>query len=706
MFIAAAIVFGLATSAFAIPSTPIISLPAFYSPQTVAKFTSTIPNGLATSSLTTLKKIASDHLHRSLALGSGVTIVPSASFQDNHSGVYHNYVTQAVNGVVIANSVASVSTDKSGNIISQTSSWVNVQSEPNLGRFSSLKTISPVDALVALAASLGIQIDGKTLTTSPDPNFPESLVIHGAQSITNQTITVSDKLYKTASSLRPVWECSLPLSVSWISAFVDKETGKVLGASDWSSSAVRTEDGRIIPQGLPNDTHTSLTRRSLVVIDKRQRRIPTRRPRRTRTTIPRKNRAQQTTSSPNPTAGPDTPSPNPPPTGNIPPTSYRVIPLGGRDPLASKATLVQNPFDKEASPLGWHDKNDSQGSTSITSGNNVIAHDNSNNSNNPSSGLTTANSFDFDFQFDDKNQDPSEYKDASVTNVFFLTNAYHDILFKYGFDEQSGNFQQSNIGGQGRGNDAVLAHVQDGSGLNNANFNTPPDGRTGVMRMFLFDTTNPKRDAAFDNGVVLHELTHGLSNRLTGGPSNSNCLQRTESGGMGEGWSDLVALVLEMVESDTAATPKPVGVYVTNDLQTGIRQFPYSTDLTINTHTYSKLSTTREVHDVGEVWATMLFEVYWNMVGKLGFTPNLKDDAKSGKGNAVFLQILVDGMKLQPCNPTFIQARDAIIQADKAANNGANLCEIQKGFAKRGLGINAQDDGSFVDDSTVDPSCS
>lgn len=43
----------------------------------------------------------------------------------------------------------------------------------------------------------------------------------------------------------------------------------------------------------------------------------------------------------------------------------------------------------------------------------------------------------------------------------------------------------------------------------------------------------------------------------------------------------------------------------------------------------------------------------------------------------------------QPCNPTFIQARDAILDADIALTGGDNACEIWKGFAKRGLGANA-----------------
>lgn len=43
----------------------------------------------------------------------------------------------------------------------------------------------------------------------------------------------------------------------------------------------------------------------------------------------------------------------------------------------------------------------------------------------------------------------------------------------------------------------------------------------------------------------------------------------------------------------------------------------------------------------------------------------------------------------QPCNPTFIQARDAILDADLALTGGENACEIWKGFSKRGLGVNA-----------------
>jgi len=110
------------------------------------------------------------------------------------------------------------------------------------------------------------------------------------------------------------------------------------------------------------------------------------------------------------------------------------------------------------------------------------------------------------------------------------------VLPSYGFDEVSGNFQQHNFGRGGEEGDAVIANAQDGSGFNNANFMTPPDGQNGRCRMYIWNTANPYRDGDLEAGIVIHELSHGLSIRLTGGPANSGCLGWGESGGMGEGW--------------------------------------------------------------------------------------------------------------------------------------------------------------------------
>jgi extracellular elastinolytic metalloproteinase len=108
--------------------------------------------------------------------------------------------------------------------------------------------------------------------------------------------------------------------------------------------------------------------------------------------------------------------------------------------------------------------------------------------------------------------------------------------YRYGFDEVAGNFQQYNFGRGGAENDAVITNAQDGSGFNNANFMTPPDGQNGRCRMYLWSTATPFRDGDLEAGIVIHELSHGLSTRMTGGPLNSGCLGWGESGGMGEGW--------------------------------------------------------------------------------------------------------------------------------------------------------------------------
>ncbi|KAI8851096.1 peptidase M36 [Chytridium lagenaria] len=265
---------------------------------------------------------------------------------------------------------------------------------------------------------------------------------------------------------------------------------------------------------------------------------------------------------------------------------------------------------------------------------------------------------------------------------------YHDLLYNYGFDEAAANFQSNNFGKGGRGGDSITANVQ-ASGTNNANFATPPDGQAGTMNMYVFTYSTPNRDSDLDNGVLVHELTHGLSNRLTGGTGNGNCLQTNEARGMGEGWSDTVAWWNSMKSDMTKDTDRATGAYVLNN-PNGIRTFKYSTSLTTNQHKYSSLKTITAVHQIGNVWSTFLYEVYWEMLAasEVKFSED-RFDAASPAGNVRFLKNFVDGLKLQPCNPTLITARDAIILADKRNNGGKYVCAIWRGFAKRGLGAGA-----------------
>ena len=107
-------------------------------------------------------------------------------------------------------------------------------------------------------------------------------------------------------------------------------------------------------------------------------------------------------------------------------------------------------------------------------------------------------------------------------------------------------------------------------------------------------------------------------------------------------------------------------------------------------------------------------EVYWNMVEKSGFAQvdDMKTNPTIGKGNSDFLRLLIAGMKIQPCNPTFVSARDAILVANNATfgttGGGGYRCEIWKGFAKRGLGFsNAGSGGApYADQFDLPPGCS
>ncbi|KAI9347222.1 peptidase M36, partial [Obelidium mucronatum] len=137
----------------------------------------------------------------------------------------------------------------------------------------------------------------------------------------------------------------------------------------------------------------------------------------------------------------------------------------------------------------------------------------------------------------------------------------------------------------------------------------------------------------------------------------------------------------------------------------GIRWYPYSTNLTTNPHLYGDLKTLNEVHNMGEVWAAMLYDILWNMVDVAGITPaaNIGKQNKGTAGNTALLKILVAGMKIQPCNPSVIQARDAIIVAENVLYKGKFKCAIWKGFAKRGLGINA--DEMFTNSMDIPEDC-
>ena len=207
-------------------------------------------------------------------------------------------------------------------------------------------------------------------------------------------------------------------------------------------------------------------------------------------------------------------------------------------------------------------------------------------------------------------------------------------------------------------------------------------------------------DGSLDAGIIAHEYTHGISNRLTGGRLTASCLTNDEQ--MGEGWSDFFALVMTHEPGDKGKDRRGIGTFASAQEITGggIRRFPYSTDMTINPQTFNSIKGTKRpgtncsgCHSLGEVWADVLWDMYWAFVDKYGYNPEW-NNKNSGNYRAVFL--VMEGMKLQPCNPGFIQGRDAIFKADEVHNGSENKCLLWNVFARRGMGYFA--DGGSKDD--------
>jgi extracellular elastinolytic metalloproteinase len=355
----------------------------------------------------------------------------------------------------------------------------------------------------------------------------------------------------------------------------------------------------------------------------------------------------------------------------------------GANPTTDTRDVVSFDGDPAASPIGWVD------ATRTTRGNNANACTDLN-ANNSCIGeiQPAADASDrFDFPFDPL-QNASLFRAAAVASAFFSANDFHDRTYLYGFTESARNFQTNNFGLGGAQNDEVQVDAQDGAGLNNANFATPPDGSRPRMQMFLFTINGgAQEDGDFDPGVIYHEYAHGLSNRLVGGGSGG-CLGGIQSGGMGEGWGDFLGA--------SFLNDPVVGAYVTGNATVGIRR----ASMANSPFTYANIKdgTLTEVHNAGEIWAATLWDARDGVNGV------------GGVGAAIIERLVVQGMKNTPCLPTMLQARDGIIAADEQINGGANRCALFAAFANRQMGVGASSishnsTSTIVLSTAVPPEC-
>lgn len=366
--------------------------------------------------------------------------------------------------------------------------------------------------------------------------------------------------------------------------------------------------------------------------------------------------------------------------------SYLVIPITKQDPRDG-FNFVVNP-ETSASPNGWV-------YTNTTSGNNVITYRGSQENVAQETGPGT---FAYSQEDTESPATPGNVG-AALTNVFYVVNSLHDIFYIYGFTEAAFNFQEDNFGQGGQGNDRVLASVLDSQvDHNEADFDVAPDGQSGLMRLSLFNLTSPERDAGLENGMIAQLYGKGVADRLTGG-GTAACLQSQTSRGLSEGWGDIVADVLQQTE---AVSDFALGSYV-EDNEGGIRSHPYSRDPAVNPLVYADAPPSTEARSIGEVWANMLHVLLAALADERGWSDGSLTDSTGTLGNVVFMHLLVDGLSIQPCEPTFVTARDAILQADQNRYNGDHYCSIWRVFASRGLGHGAAEDNA--NEYSVPPGC-
>lgn len=210
-----------------------------------------------------------------------------------------------------------------------------------------------------------------------------------------------------------------------------------------------------------------------------------------------------------------------------------------------------------------------------------------------------------------------------------------------------------------------------------------------TVNVTLKEPEAPKdRDGSLETDIISHEYAHGISTRLTGGPSNSTCLSSVEQ--MGEGWSDWAAFMMTLSASSTATEELNLGDYVLWGIQ--LREAPYTTDMTVNGYTYAYTNQVGgEVHSIGFVWSSILWDLTWKYIDQYGYDADLINGTG---GNNKIMDLVMLAMKLQPCNPDFITGRDAILDADQQLTGGVNKCMIWEAFARRGVGVNATSGGN------------
>ncbi|KAI8055355.1 Fungalysin metallopeptidase-domain-containing protein [Syncephalis plumigaleata] len=351
--------------------------------------------------------------------------------------------------------------------------------------------------------------------------------------------------------------------------------------------------------------------------------------------------------------------------------SYSVVPLGYSDATSAKQLVkVVNPHDPKASPNGWHSLNgrptqELQGSNAYVR----IIRD-------LEKGKTvTANSATDDYIYPfDPNGSVQANEQAALSSVFYHVNIMHDINVNYGFTPSTGNFE-SGTGTYPDGkprNDRIEVTLQDPRSPDNAMFGTAEYGEPSQLRVGVSTGSGKAYDYSFDNDIIIHEITHGTTDRLVGGYTEDQCLKQKLGIGMSEGYSDFAALWTRFAKADEAKqVDLHFGTYTNSN--------PDKSKNPLNASILNGLMYP-EVHDMGNLWGNILYQL---PVTHDFRTPQLD------KSNTLVMFMVMFSLTILPCDPTFVDGREALLAAEITITKGAYYCEVYAAFAKYGLGEGA-----------------
>lgn len=309
---------------------------------------------------------------------------------------------------------------------------------------------------------------------------------------------------------------------------------------------------------------------------------------------------------------------------------------------------------------------------------------------------------------------------ASVTNLFSVHNRMHDYAYYLGFDEGNYNMQLDNLGRGGVEGDQEIGNAQAGAitggqptylGRDNANQITLQDGIPGITNQYLFQPIAgafyaPCTDGGLDMGIVGHEYTHAISNRMVAGPDEG--LTSNQGAAMGESWSDLVAAEYQFSHGyDNGGNVWAVGVYATGNEDVAIRDYAINRN-PLNYSDYGFDTTGDEVHADGEIWNGTQWSVRQAIVDRLDgrgrnydyenrrhqllcaqATPDYALPPASCPGNRRWVQLMFDSFLLQQGATSMLDARDAMIAADRMRFGGQDVEVMWDAFARRGMGAGA-----------------